>query len=563
MKGWVPFGTILREQFGVPAEVIDQALAIQQEQGGRLDDVLLASGQVDRNVLRAALARQLNLPWLDQLPEPDGIADLLELLPISYLRDNRIFPVERGNGRLLLAMANPNDGWPVNDLVALTGDQVEICLAPEDEIQRAINRAYEQREGHADELAPDIGGDSDGRLEPADLLDTSDEAPVIRFVNGLLTKACRERASDIHIEPFETELVVRQRIDGILYEVVRPPRQAHPAIVSRLKIMAGLDIAEKRLPQDGRFRVRIAGRDVDIRLSTLPTAFGERLVLRLLEQGAGVLDLADLGMAAGLRDRVEKLIRQPHGILLVTGPTGSGKTTTLYAALSRLNSRDRNIITVEDPIEYQLDGVGQIQVNPKIDLTFANGLRSILRQDPDIIMVGEIRDRETAEIAIQAALTGHMVFSTLHTNDAAGALTRLVEMGVEPFLAASSIVAVLAQRLVRKLCPECREAYQADETLKQELGLPLEQEVQLYRPGGCDACLGIGYRGRTGIYELLVLDEKVRDLLMQGKDAASIAASAMERGMRPLRADGIDKALKGETSIEEVLRVTREESAQG
>ncbi|RMF74107.1 MAG: type II secretion system protein GspE [Alphaproteobacteria bacterium] len=563
MKGWIPFGTILREQFDVPAEVIDQALAIQQEQGGRLDDVLLASGQVDRNVLRAALARQLNLPWLDQLPEPDGIADLLELLPISYLRDNRIFPVERDNGRLLLAMANPNDGWPVNDLVALTGDQVEICLAPEDEIQRAINRAYEQREGHADELAPDIGGDSDGRLEPADLLDTSDEAPVIRFVNGLLTKACRERASDIHIEPFETELVVRQRIDGILYEVVRPPRQAHPAIVSRLKIMAGLDIAEKRLPQDGRFRVRIAGRDVDIRLSTLPTAFGERLVLRLLEQGAGVLDLADLGMAAGLRDRVEKLIRQPHGILLVTGPTGSGKTTTLYAALSRLNSRDRNIITVEDPIEYQLDGVGQIQVNPKIDLTFANGLRSILRQDPDIIMVGEIRDRETAEIAIQAALTGHMVFSTLHTNDAAGALTRLVEMGVEPFLAASSIVAVLAQRLVRKLCPECREAYQADEPLKQELGLPLEQEVQLYRPGGCDACLSIGYRGRTGIYELLVLDEKVRDLLMQGKDAASIAASAMERGMRPLRADGIDKALKGETSIEEVLRVTREESAQG
>ncbi|GAB4556158.1 MAG: type II secretion system ATPase GspE [Geothermobacteraceae bacterium] len=563
MKGWVPFGTILRDQFGVSPELIDRALERQAAEGGRLDDLLLAAGEVDRDTLRAALARQLNLNWLDSLPEPKGITDLLELLPITYLRENRIFPVERNNGRLLLAMANPNDGWPVNDLVALTGDQVEICLAPEEEIQRAINRAYEQREGHADDLAPDIGGDSDGRLEPADLLDTSDEAPVIRFVNGLLTKACRERASDIHIEPFETELVVRQRIDGILYEIVRPPRQAHPAIVSRLKIMAGLDIAEKRLPQDGRFRVRIAGRDVDIRLSTLPTAFGERLVLRLLEQGAGVLDLADLGMASGLRDRVEKLIRQPHGILLVTGPTGSGKTTTLYAALSRLNSRDRNIITVEDPIEYQLDGVGQIQVNPKIDLTFANGLRSILRQDPDIIMVGEIRDRATAEIAIQAALTGHMVFSTLHTNDAAGALTRLVEMGVEPFLAASSIVAVLAQRLVRRLCPECREAYQPDETLKKELGLETEKDARLYRAVGCDACLGIGYRGRTGIYELLVLDDEVRELLMQGKDAVGIASSAMERGMRPLRADGIDKALAGETSIEEVLRVTREETSQG
>ncbi|RMF44300.1 MAG: type II secretion system protein GspE [Deltaproteobacteria bacterium] len=563
MKGWTSFGTILVDQFGVSQELIDRALERQAAEGGRLDDLLLATGEVERDTLRAALARQLNLNWLDSLPEPKGIADLLELLPITYLRDNRVFPVERDNGRLLLAMANPNDGWPVNDLVALTGDQVEICLAPEEEIQRAINQAYEQREGHADELAPDIGGDSDGRLEPADLLDTSDEAPVIRFVNGLLTKACRERASDIHIEPFETELVVRQRIDGILYEIVRPPRQAHPAIVSRLKIMAGLDIAEKRLPQDGRFRVRIAGRDVDIRLSTLPTAFGERLVLRLLEQGAGVLDLADLGMAAGLRDRVEKLIRQPHGILLVTGPTGSGKTTTLYAALSRLNSRDRNIITVEDPIEYQLDGVGQIQVNPKIDLTFANGLRSILRQDPDIIMVGEIRDRETAEIAIQAALTGHMVFSTLHTNDAAGALTRLVEMGVEPFLAASSIVAVLAQRLVRRLCPECREAYQPDETLKKELGLETAKDASLYRAVGCDACLGIGYRGRTGIYELLVLDDEVRELLMQGKDAVGIASSAMERGMRPLRADGIDKALAGETSIEEVLRVTREEASQG
>ena len=402
-------------------------------------------------------------------------------------------------------------------------------------------------------------GDNDSRApEPEDLLDVSDEAPVIRFVNSLITQGYKERASDIHIEPFETELIVRYRIDGILYEALRPPHKSHAAIVSRIKIMAALNIAEKRLPQDGRFRVRIAGKDVDVRVSTLPTAFGERVVLRLLDHGSQVLQLEDIGLEADLLRQLDAMIRKSHGIFLVTGPTGSGKTTTLYAALTRLNNREKNIITVEDPIEYQLPGVGQIQVNAKIDLTFANGLRSILRQDPDIIMVGEIRDAETAEIAVQSALTGHMVFSTLHTNDAAGALTRLVEMGIEPFLAASSIVSIIAQRLVRQICPHCRESYRPSPNLLTDAGLP-DDGALYYRGRGCDRCMGLGYRGRSGIYELLPVEEETRELLLARKDAATIKAAAQRKGMKSLRDAGLAKAAAGETTLEEVLRVTQEE----
>jgi general secretion pathway protein E len=398
-------------------------------------------------------------------------------------------------------------------------------------------------------------------LEPRDLLDSSDEAPIIRFVNSLITQGFKERASDIHIEPFEQELIVRYRIDGILYEVNKPPLKAHAGIVSRIKILAQLDIAEKRLPQDGRFRVRMGGRDMDIRVSTLPTAFGERVVLRLLDKAASILSLEEIGLESTLLKPFEEMINKNHGIFLVTGPTGSGKTTTLYAALTRLNNRDKNIITVEDPIEYQLPGVGQIQVNPKIDMTFANGLRSILRQDPDIIMVGEIRDRETAEIAVQSALTGHMVFSTLHTNDAAGALTRLVEMGIEPFLAASSIVGIFAQRLIRSICPHCKEPHQPPEELLLEISSenPLQAGTTFYRGAGCDKCMQIGYWGRTGIYELLKVNDTVRELLLQDKDAASIKKAAVEDGMRSLRTAGLAKALQGVTTLEEVMRVTQEE----
>ena len=565
MSIWKPLGEILQQQCSVPSAVIEQALIAQQQSDLRLGELLLRAKAIDSTTLATALALQLNLPFYEQLNEL-AEDDLLKLIPIAFAKEHRVFPIQRKEGRLKLAIADPLNGRVLNDLTTLTGCHLDIVVASNEEILRAINRSYEQHADKAQNVAEEISGDDasglPGKLEPADLLDASDEGPIIRFVNSMLTQAYKERASDIHIEPFETELVVRYRIDGILYEVLRPPAKAQASISSRIKIMANLNIAEKRLPQDGRFGVRIAGKDVDVRVSTLPTAFGERIVLRLLDKSTNVLTLKEIGMGPELLQRVHGMIRKSHGIFLVTGPTGSGKTTTLYAALSLLNSREKNIITVEDPIEYQLDGVGQIQVNPKIDLTFAAGLRSILRQDPDIIMVGEIRDRETAEIAVQSALTGHMVFSTLHTNDAAGALTRLVEMGIEPFLAASSIVGILAQRLVRKLCPHCREAYEPSPELLREAGLSQElpADGMLYRAVGCDQCMDIGYRGRSGIYELLTVDEKVRDLLLQNQDAGAIKRASVAAGMTSLREAGIAKALAGETSIEEVLRVTQEEA---
>jgi general secretion pathway protein E len=564
MDQWKPLGVILHQECGVAVEHIDRALADQANSGRRLGEILLATKAVTPGELARALAIQQGLPFRAQLPEQSA-GELLDLIPITFAKEHLVFPIDRRGDRLLVAVADPLDSRPLNDLTVLTGCRLVVAVAAGEEILRAINRSYEQQAGETGRVVAEIedsGGDAPvGNLEPADLLDAADEAPIIRFVNSMLTKAYKERASDIHIEPFETELVIRYRIDGLLYEVLRPPAKAQAGITSRIKIMADLNIAEKRLPQDGRFRVRIAGKNLDVRVSTLPTAFGERVVLRLLDRASSVLSLEEIGMHPALLHLVNGMIRKSHGIFLVTGPTGSGKTTTLYAALSRINSREKNIITVEDPIEYQLEGVGQIQVNPKINLTFANGLRSILRQDPDVIMIGEIRDGETAEIAVQSALTGHLVFSTLHTNDAAGALTRLVEMGIEPFLASSSIVGILAQRLVRKLCPHCREGYQAGPNLLRELGLEKElpPNCLLYREVGCDRCMQIGYRGRTGIYELLTVDERIRDLVLQNRDAASIKQAALAAGMTSLREAGIARALAGETSIEEVLRVTQEE----
>ena len=563
MMAWKRLGEILVAGHGIAPQTIEEALSATAKSGKRLGEALLATKAISETQLAEALAAQQGLPCLTSIPG-DTPAELLALIPIGYAKEYRIFPLGRDADGLRLAMADPLDSRPLNDLAVLTGEHIQITVAPGTEIVAAINRAYEGRAEQAREVVEEIGGDAQlvRGLEPADLLDTSDEAPIIRFVNSLITQGYKERASDIHIEPFETEVVVRYRIDGILYEVLRPPRQAQASIVSRVKIMSGLNIAEKRLPQDGRFRVRIAGKDLDVRVSTLPTAFGERVVMRLLEQSSSVPSLEDIGMDARILEQTVGMIGKSHGIFLVTGPTGSGKTTTLYAALSRLNNQEKNIITVEDPIEYQLTGVGQIQVNPKINLTFAAGLRSILRQDPDIIMVGEIRDGETAEIAVQSALTGHMVFSTLHTNDAAGALTRLVEMGIEPFLAASSIVGILAQRLVRRICPDCRESYKPSPEMLREMGLTqaVPADALLYRGTGCPRCMGIGYRGRTGIYELLTMDEEIRDLLLQNKDAAGIKGAAVARGMLTLRDAGLTKALRGETTIEEVLRVTQEEA---
>ncbi len=564
MTKWRPLGEILHADFAVAQADIDAALQEQSQEGLRLGEILLKKKSISVETLARALADQQNLEFFQALPEQTALEDLVAQIPIGFAKEKKFYPIKRAEDCLLVAMADPLDSSLLNDLATLTGTIVEPCVATAEEILRAINRSYEKTAGGTSDVIEEIEGDRGSdlihNLEPEDLLDTSDEAPIIRFVNSLITQGYKERASDIHIEPFEKELQVRYRIDGILYDVHQPPLKAHAGIVSRIKIMSQLNIAEKRLPQDGRFRVRVAGSDIDVRVSTLPTAFGERVVLRLLDKTSNVLSLEEVGLKDDLLQQVIGMIGKSHGVFLVTGPTGSGKTTTLYSALTRLNQREKNIITVEDPIEYQLAGVGQIQVNAKINLTFANGLRSILRQDPDIIMVGEIRDQETAEIVIQSALTGHMVFSTLHTNDAAGALTRLVEMGIEPFLAASSVVGIMAQRLVRRICPHCREEYQPPRELLRELGAEgLPANPVFFKGRGCDRCMNIGYWGRTGIYELLPIDDQVRDLLLKNKDAATIRKAAMKNGMQPLRTAGLAKALQGETSLEEVLRVTQEE----
>ena len=431
------------------------------------------------------------------------------------------------------------------------------------EFDQLLQQAYEDRSSQTIESVEGLGDDMDldsvaqALAEPEDLIENEDDAPIIRLINALLTQAIRENASDIHIEPFESRLVVRFRVDGVLREVLQPKRALAPLIVSRVKVMAKLDIAEKRVPQDGRISLRIAGRAVDVRVSTLPSGQGERVVMRILDKQAGRLDLEHLGMDPETQKLLDHMIQKPHGIILVTGPTGSGKTTTLYAILSRLNTHDRNIMTVEEPIEYYLDGIGQTQVNNKVNLTFARGLRAILRQDPDVVMVGEIRDLETVTIAIQASLTGHMVFSTLHTNTAVGAITRLRDMGVEPFLLSSSMVGILAQRLVRTLCPHCKQAYEPTETELKALGLPLSPVPTLYHAVGCDACNQLGYRGRTGIYELIDVDNVMREMIHRGDGEQSMEAHA--RVTRPsLYEDGLRRILNGDTSVEEVLRVTQE-----
>jgi len=427
-----------------------------------------------------------------------------------------------------------------------------------------LRETYESSSDSAMEMMGDLGEDMDlahvanSIPEPEDLLESEDDAPIIRLINALLTEAVKEGASDIHIEPFEDRLLVRFRVDGVLREVLQPQRIMAPLLVSRIKVMARLDIAEKRLPQDGRISLRVAGRPVDVRVSTLPSGHGERVVLRLLDKQAGRLDLTHLGMERQSLARMEDLIHHPHGIILVTGPTGSGKTTTLYAVLSRLNDASRNIMTVEDPIEYFLDGIGQTQVNSKVDMSFARGLRAILRQDPDVVMVGEIRDLETVEIAVQASLTGHLVLSTLHTNTAVGAVTRLRDMGVEPFLLSSSLLGVLAQRLVRVLCDDCKRPYTANQADCELMGIPPAEAPTLYAPVGCSECNELGYRGRTGIYELFPVDEKLRSMIHDGAGEAELERYA--RKISPsIRRDGLRRVLDGETSLEEVLRVSRED----
>jgi general secretion pathway protein E len=524
---------------------------------------------VEEQILRA-LAAQLDLPFEPVIDAERCSPELAKKVPINFAKQARLLPLDQDDGAVRVAVADPLDTAALDQLGLLLGARLLPVLAPPQAILDAINGLYDRAADEHEKImegleTEDLESVAHQLEEPTDLLEADDEAPIIRLVNSLLFRAVKERASDIHINPEERDISVRYRIDGVLRDVIRPPKRIQAALASRIKIMGGLNIAEKRLPQDGRIRIKIAGKDVDIRLSTVPTAHGERIVMRLLDKSNVLLSLDDIGFEGWQLKIMDGLITRSHGIVLVTGPTGSGKTTTLYASLAKINSPDLNILTIEDPVEIPMKGIGQVQVNPKIDLTFASGLRSFLRQDPDVIMVGEIRDLETAEIAIQASLTGHLVFSTVHTNDSAGAITRLVDMGVQPFLVASSLVGVLAQRLVRVLCQECRKPYVPTAEELEQAGITPRILAEagspqvLYRSVGCSACQNTGYQGRTSIYELMLVDDDIRQLILKNVDSNTIKKRAVEGGMQTLIEHGALKVALGQTTAAEVLSVTAED----
>ena len=561
-----PFGEIAVALGFVDPDDVSAALEAQQVESDdeRVGDLLVQTGRLNSEQVGRILSVQLEMPFLDKIDVDQIPDDLVQRIPISFARQHGILPVARLGDSVMAAVQDPVDTEGLDDVAMLLQSRVIAVIAMPDVIADAINRVYDRATGLAHEAVAQLQSEEDeleADIDASDLLDdqSGDDAPIIRFVNALLRDAVKSRASDIHIESFERTVVVRNRIDGILYKKVEAPKHAQSPIMARVKIMAGLNIAEKRLPQDGRIRRRIAGKDIDVRVSTIPTAHGERVVMRILDRSNILLSLEDLGFAPPVYKSFVHLVTRPHGIILVSGPTGSGKTTTLYAALSRINSPDINILTVEDPVEYQLGGVGQMQVNSKIDLTFASGLRAFLRQDPDVIMVGEIRDRETAEIAIQASLTGHLVLSTVHTNDAPGAVTRLVDMGVEPFLVSSTLIGVLAQRLVRNLCSNCKTPYTPTADELAEVRQPPQSGLTFYKENGCSECLETGYRGRSGIYELLTVDDDVRPLILRNADAGTIKRKAVENGMATLLGDGVRKVMAGKTTTEEILRVAKDE----
>jgi general secretion pathway protein E len=541
-------GEILIERKLITPDDLARALDIQKERGGeKLGKIMVDLGFIAMRDLVSALAEQLQVPVLT-LEGPPAVSPELENLAPRFLRQFRCLPVALHDHTVTLAMADPLDFETRNAVESSTGLTVLAGIALEQEILDSIDRYYGQTAKNEAELASPVGESED--LEH--LRDMASEAPVIRLVNAMIGQAVEQRASDIHIEPFEKEFRIRYRIDGVLASQSPPPRELKAAIISRVKLMAKLNIAERRLPQDGRIKIKTLGREVDLRVSTLPTLYGESVVMRLLDRSAGdFYDLERLGFDDHMLRRMEYYTSLPHGIFLVTGPTGSGKSTTLYSALKRINQTDKKIITIEDPVEYQMDGINQIHVNPQIGLTFAGGLRHIVRQDPDVIMIGEIRDQETADIAIRAALTGHFVYSTLHTNDAPSAITRLTDMGVENYLLTSSLVAVLAQRLVRVICPQCRQS-------AGEVTAPNGDRLQAFHGAGCEHCFGTGYHGRVGIFELMELNEELRSIIMRNEDASIITAAARRNGMRNLRDDGWEKVARGVTTSDEVIRVTQE-----
>jgi general secretion pathway protein E len=575
-------GEILVAAGKVTAAAVDQALAQQQSEGGLIGEILQKNHACSEDDVLRALGAQLGMPFVADFPVADMDSELAAKVPIGFAKQHRVMPLRREGDTVMVAMSDPLDIGALDDVRGMIAANVQPVLFPSAKILEAINQVFGRKQDAGNLGQGEDDEEMGGAEELVDILDVNDEAPIIRWVNALMFNAVKERASDIHIEPGEKDVIVRYRIDGVLYETRRAARQFIPSIISRVKIMAGLNIAEKRLPQDGRIRRKIAGKDIDMRVATAPTVKGgERITIRLLDRENILHDLADIGFGEDHLVQMNDLIHRPHGILLVTGPTGSGKTTTLYACLAKINSPDLNILTIEDPVEYQLDGISQVAVNEKIDLSFATGLRSFLRHDPDVIMVGEIRDLPTSEIAIQASLTGHLVLSTIHTNDAAGGITRLVDLGVQPFLVASSLMALLAQRLVRRLCRDCREPYRPTDEDLVSLGHdpaaffsgslrrihfkgagdpPPPGMLYRAREGGCPACLNAGFKGRTAIYELLMIDDRIRQLAIKNSDAGTIKRAAIEAGMRTLREDGAQKVLAGMTSAAEVLMITTGDS---
>jgi len=561
---------ILKDKSLVSEEDIKDVQKTIKEKGGNTGELLVSKNIITETQLLETLSVLYDIPFWHKLPVDHINNDFTRKVSIQFLKKYIMVPLTN-NGKVvvgpgsIIATNDPLSLQAIDDLVRILGlDDYKVVLSTKDSITSAINISYDISRDSAQQLVQNMEENGSitisGLEDTADLLDDTSDAPIIKLVNHIISQSIKARASDIHIEPYQSNFKVRYRVDGILYDLLSPPMGIQPALISRIKVMAKMNIAEKRLPQDGRFEVRIGGQSIDVRVSTIPSSFGERLVLRLLNKSGSLLRLTEIGLSPERLVSLENLVRSPNGIILVTGPTGSGKTTTLYAILSSINTPDINIITIEDPIEYQIKGISQMQVNPKINLTFARGLRSIVRQDPDIILIGEIRDKETAEIAVHSALTGHLVFSTLHTNDSASAITRLVDIGIEPFLISSSVMAVAAQRLIRVLCSYCKEAGEPDHIAFEGLGVIPDKfkNDKIYKAKGCEKCFNTGYKSRMAIFEIMVLNSHLKSLILKTYDSNRIKNEALNQNMITLRQDGIQKVLDGITTIEEVLRVTQQ-----
>jgi general secretion pathway protein E len=579
---------ILHDHFNISRETLDEAQSIKTEKGEKSGEILLRKKIITESQLLEALSIQYNIPFRSDLPLENIGQDITGQIPIGFLKKHVMVPLSANvnvscseddsnpddakdantsdsNRSFIIAINDPTSFQALDDLVRILGlCDFEIVLSTKQAILSAINIAYDLSRDSAEQLVQDMEENGSSIIseieDTADLLDDTSSAPIIKLVNHIISQSIKARASDIHIEPYQDSFKVRYRVDGILYDLLTPPKWIQAPLISRIKVMAEMNIAEKRLPQDGRLDVKMGDQEIDVRVSTIPISFGERVVLRLLNKTTKLFTLSNLGLLPSKLKLLETLVKSPNGIILVTGPTGSGKTTSLYAILSSINTPEINIITVEDPVEYQLKGVSQIQVNPKIDLTFAQGLRSIVRQDPDVILIGEVRDKETAEIAVQSALTGHLVFSTLHTNDAASAITRLVDMRVEPFLISSSVIAVVAQRLARVLCSSCKVPYLPESLALGRIRITADQirKSNICKTNGCKECLNTGYKGRIGLFEIMVLEDKLKSLILKTFDSNLIKNAALKTGMVSLRHDGILKVLSGMTTTEEVLRVTQQ-----